>query len=96
MRCYGFKSETEALAWDKNPVDNAGIFVKAGIPLVHCYGDADEVVLWEENTKVMSERVKAAGGGISLFARPGGRHHPHGPVDPVSFADWVISNTLNS
>jgi hypothetical protein len=96
IRCYGFKSEDEALAWKKNPVDRADIFVRAGIPLVHGYGDADEVALWEENTGVMAERVKKAGGSIALFPRPGGKHHPHGPLDPASFADWIISKTLDS
>jgi hypothetical protein len=92
LKCYGFASEAEALAWPGNPVDNVAPLVKAGIPLVHSFGDADEVVPWEDNTKVLAERVAALGGTIKLFRKPGCRHHPHGPEDPKAFADWVLAN----
>jgi len=95
QKCYGFKSEAEAFAWDGNPVDRAGIFVRAGIPLVHIYGDADEVVPWEENTGLMAERVAAAGGRMNLFVKRGCGHHPHGPDDPESFCSWVLANALD-
>jgi pimeloyl-ACP methyl ester carboxylesterase len=94
LKCYGFKSEKQALAWDKNPVDNLKPIIKAGIPLVHVYGDADEVVPWYENTKVLAERVKKLGGKIKLFRKPGCKHHPHGPDDPDALADWIIKNAI--
>ncbi|OIO96031.1 MAG: hypothetical protein AUJ92_06895 [Armatimonadetes bacterium CG2_30_59_28] len=95
QECYGFQSEAEALAWNKNPVDQAGFFAQAGMPLVHCFGDADEVVPWEENTKAIADGVAAAGGEVKLIVKPGCGHHPHGPADPISFADWVIANARN-
>ncbi|MFA6176089.1 MAG: alpha/beta hydrolase [Phycisphaerae bacterium] len=94
FQCYGFNSEQEALAWPTNPVDNLAPIVKAGIPLVHVYGDADEVVPWEENTQVMAKRAAALGARIQLYRKPGCRHHPHGPDDPVVLADWILANTL--
>lgn len=94
QRCYGFASEAEALAWTKNPVDNIAPVVQAGIPLVHLFGDADEVVPWEENTKILAERVEALGGAINLIRKPGCKHHPHGPDDPSGLADWILANTL--
>lgn len=93
-KCYGFQSEEEALAWPGNPVDNLAPIIKAGIPLVHSFGDADEVVPWEENTKVIAERVEALGGEIQLYRKPGCKHHPHGPEDPKALADWVIEHAL--
>ena len=94
FKCYGFKSEEEALAWPHNPVDNLAPIIKAGIPIVHSYGDADEVVPWEENTKVIAERAEALGAKIQLYRKPGCGHHPHGPEDPVAFADWVLAHVL--
>ena len=47
---YGFANEAEALAYDKNPVDNLAPLAKAHVPLLHVYGDADDVVPWDENT----------------------------------------------
>ena len=94
LQCYGFKSEAEALAWPGNPVDNLAPIIQAGIPLVHVYGDADEVVPWEENTKVMVERAEALGAKIQTYLKPGCHHHPHGPADPRAFAVWVLAHVL--
>ena len=48
----------------------------AKVPLLHVYGDADEVVPWEENTGLVAERYRALGGDITLIAKPGVKHHP--------------------
>ncbi|WPJ97345.1 alpha/beta hydrolase [Coraliomargarita algicola] len=95
LKCYGFESEEEALAWPSNPVDQLAPIIAAGIPLVHSYGDADEVVPYQENTQVIAERAEALGAQVQLYRKPGCRHHPHGPEDPVAFSDWVLANVLN-
>lgn len=91
LRCYGFASEDEALSWRGNPLDQVEAIVREGIPLVHVYGDADEVVPWDENTGAMIERVQTLGGSIHTCLKPGALHHPHGPVNPAELADWVIA-----
>ena len=96
LRCYHFADEAEALAWPGNPIDRVGSLVQAGIPLVHSFGDADETVPWQENTQVLAERVAALNGKITLFRKPGGKHHPHGPADPEAFADLVIANASSA
>lgn len=58
---YGFADDAAALAYDKNPVDNLAPLAKAGIPLLHVYGDADDVVPWDENTGLIAERYKSWG-----------------------------------
>ncbi len=94
LDCYHFSSEAEALAWPKNPIDNLEPLIKAGIPVVHICGDADELVPWNENTGVIKERIESLGGKITLFLKPGGMHHPHGPENPEEFAGWVIDHAL--
>lgn len=94
IECYHFKSEAEALAWPGNPVDNVAPLVRAGVPLVHSFADADEAVPWEENTRVLAERVTALGGRIELLRKPGCKHHPHGPADCPAFVQWVLANVL--
>jgi lysophospholipase L1-like esterase/pimeloyl-ACP methyl ester carboxylesterase len=94
MERYHFKSEAEALAYDKNPVDNLAALAKAGIPLLHVYGDADDVVPWEENTGKLAEDYRALGGKITLIAKPGIGHHPHGLTDPTSIVEFIITNSV--
>ncbi|MHB8522649.1 MAG: GDSL-type esterase/lipase family protein [Limisphaerales bacterium] len=86
---YHFKSEAEALAYDKNPVDNLAPLAAAGVPLLHVYGDADEVVPWDENTGVVAERYRKLGGSIALIAKPGGKHHPHGLDDSTPIVNFI-------
>ena len=80
---YGFRDEAEALAFPGNPIDQLAPLAAAGVPLIHVYGDADEVVPWEENTGVVAARYRALGGVIELIAKPGVGHHPHGLPDPA-------------
>jgi pimeloyl-ACP methyl ester carboxylesterase len=93
IRCYGFKDEAEALAWPNNPVDRLEPLARAGIPLIHVVGDADDAVPVAENTAVIEERYKAMGGTITVFHKPGGGHHPHGLDDPGPVADLIMRYT---
>lgn len=86
---YGFKSEAEALAYTGNPVDRLRPLAVGRVPLLHVYGDADEVVPWEENTGLLAERYRRLGGDITLIAKPGVRHHPHGLDDSTPIVDFI-------
>jgi pimeloyl-ACP methyl ester carboxylesterase len=89
---YGFKDDAEALAYEHNPVDSLAPLAKAGIPLLHVYGDADDVVPWEENTGLVAERYRKLGGTIALIAKPGVGHHPHGLEDSAPIVDFIALN----
>ena len=75
---YHFASEAEALAYDKNPIDNLAPLAKAKIPLFHLCGDSDTVVPYEENTAIVKERYEKLGGPITVMMKKGMDHHPHG------------------
>lgn len=94
LESYHFSSDEEALSYKDNPLDTVKPLVDAKVPLVHIYGDADEVVPWDENTGEMVKRVEALGGSIKTINKPGCLHHPHGPEDPEEFASWVIDNSI--
>lgn len=89
---YGFETEAEALAYDKNPVDNLRPLVDAGVPILHVYGDADQVVPWEENTGLLASRYKELGGKIKLIGKPGVGHHPHGLDDPTPIVEFILEH----
>ena len=89
MERYGFKSEEEARAYPRNPVDALAPLAAAKVPLLHVFGDADEVVPWEENTGVVAERYKKLGGDITLIRKPGVHHHPHGLDDSTPIVEFI-------
>ena len=92
MERYGFKSEAEALAYKGNPIDNLAPLAQAKVPLLHVYGDADDVVPWPENTGLLAERYRQLGGDITLIAKPGIGHHPHGLPDPTPIVRFILKN----
>jgi pimeloyl-ACP methyl ester carboxylesterase len=87
---YGFSGPMEALAYKGNPVDNLEPLAKAGIPVIHVFGDKDAAVPWEENTKVVAERYRALGGRIVTIRKPGMDHHPHCLEDPTPVVEFVM------
>jgi pimeloyl-ACP methyl ester carboxylesterase len=89
---YHFNSEAEALAYDKNPIDNLAPLAAAKVPLLHVYGDADDVVPWDENTGIVAERYRKLGGNITLIAKPGVGHHPHGLDDSAPIVEFILKH----
>jgi pimeloyl-ACP methyl ester carboxylesterase len=92
---YGFQSDAEALAYKGNPVDNLAPLAGAKVPLLHVYGDADEVVPWDENSGVIATRYRQLGGRITLIAKPGVKHHPHGLDDSTPIVDFIWQHAAN-
>jgi len=92
QKVYGL-TESQALEYKLNPVDNLAPLAKAKIPLLHVCGAADDVVPLDENTGIIETRYKALGGEITVIAKPGVGHHPHSLEDPKPIVDFVLKNT---
>lgn len=86
---YGF-TEEQALAYDKNPVDNLAPLAKAGIPILAVIGEADEAVPVSENIDLVEKRYQELGGKIKVIRKPGCKHHPHSLVDPKPIVDFAV------
>ncbi len=93
LKAYSFQSDAEAIAYGKNPIDNLKPLADAHVPLLHVYGDADDVVPWDENTGVLTERYRKLGGSITLIPKPGIGHHPHGLSDPTPIVEFILQHT---
>lgn len=91
IKNYGFADEAEALAYKLNPIDELEPLAKAGVPLIHVVGDADDVVPVAENTALIESRYKALGGRIEVLHKPGVGHHPHGLDDPKPVVDFILN-----
>jgi pimeloyl-ACP methyl ester carboxylesterase/lysophospholipase L1-like esterase len=89
LKVYGL-TEQQALAYDKNPVDNLAPLAKAHIPILAIIGDADEVVPVSENINLVETRYQALGGKIRVIRKPGGKHHPHSLPDPAPIVDFAV------
>ena len=92
-RTYGFQSADEANAYQGNPVDNLEPLAKAGVPIIHVVGDADEVVPIAENTSLAEKRYKEMGGVFEVIHKPGVGHHPHSLKDPAPIVEFVVKHT---
>ena len=92
LKLWNFKDEAAALAYRGNPVDSLASLAKQKVPLLHVFGDADDVVPWDENTALIEERYKALGGPITLIRKPGIGHHPHGLEDSTPIVEFIEKN----
>ena len=93
LELWKFPDEAAALAWTGNPVDHLAPLAQHQVPLLHVFGDADEVVPWEENTGLIASRYEALGGSITLIRKPGTGHHPHGLDNSTPIVDFIIKHT---
>ena len=93
LAAYGFADEAAALAWKGNPLDHARTIAKAGIPVLHVVGDADDVVPVEENTALFEKEMARLGAPIAVIHKPGVGHHPHSLNDPGPIVQFILSAT---
>jgi pimeloyl-ACP methyl ester carboxylesterase len=72
---YGLtKEELTARLAEFNPIDHLDGLLRNQVPMFAVHGDADTVVPYEENTKLLRERYEAGGGSIRVKVIPGGGH----------------------
>ena len=93
LKIYNLDVES-VLNFKNIPINNAIKVAKAGIPALHICGAADIVVPYEENSKLLINNFKAAGGDISVILKPGVGHHPHSLENPKLIVNFILKNTL--
>ncbi len=89
LKLYG-QTEAEALAFNGNPIDALRPLAERKVPILSVCGDSDDVVPFEENSKILAERYKALGGPIEVILKPGIGHHPHSLKDPKPIVDFIL------
>ncbi len=92
LEAYGL-TEKQAEQFKQNPIDKLRPLARAGVPLLHICGDADQVVPLDENTAILEERYKKLGGSIETIIKSGVGHHPHSLEDPAQIVDFICKNT---
>jgi len=75
------------------PIYNCVKLAEAKIPLLNVCGDIDTVVPMDENTTILAETYRKAGGEIQIIVKKGVGHHPHCLADPKPIVDFILKNT---
>ena len=88
QEAYGV-DESTIVNFRHSPIDHMDILVENRIPMIMVYGDADHVVIYEENGKVLEQYCREKGGILETICKPGCDHHPHGLEDPSPVAEFV-------
>lgn len=82
--------QTTVQDYEGIPLYTCKAVTKAGIPVIHVYGDADMVVPPTENTLLLAKSFKAAGGKIKLIRKKRVGHHPHSLEDPKRIVNFIL------
>jgi pimeloyl-ACP methyl ester carboxylesterase len=92
LKAYGL-TEEQGLKYDRNPIDQLEPLAKAGVPILHVVGDADDVVPVSENSAIIEQRYRKLGGSIQVISKPGIGHHPHALKDPTPIVEFITKHT---
>ena len=93
LEAYNLDEES-VLNFTDIPINNAVKVARAGIPVIHVCGLADDVVPYSENTEILAKKFKEAGGPIELILKEGVGHHPHSLENPKPLLDFILRNSI--
>ncbi|MBR5157495.1 MAG: alpha/beta hydrolase [Clostridia bacterium] len=88
VEAYGV-NESTILNFRNSPIDHMDKLLNNKIPIIMVYGEADEVVIYEEHGKVLESYYKENGGVLEIHSKPGCKHHPHGLENPEPIVNFV-------
>ncbi|WP_461444549.1 alpha/beta hydrolase family protein [Maribacter sp.] len=92
LDAYGLDDKS-VLTFKGIPLYTSTKVAEANIPVLHVYGDSDQVVPYEENTGKLKDLFEAAGGTIQIISKKGVGHHPHSLKDPKPIVDFILENS---
>jgi len=85
---YGVNRST-IVNFRKSPIDQMEPLIQNNIPVIMVYGNADNIVVYEENGKVLEEYYREHGGVMKVIAKSMCGHHPHGLNDVTPIIDFI-------
>ena len=80
---------SELICYREHPIDKLQILRDHNIPIILVYGDADDVVPYEENGAILTRFYRATGGILEAYGKAGCGHHPHGLPDNTPIVRFV-------
>lgn len=83
-------TDDEARLYRFNPIDHFESLAEKMVPILIVCGDADRVVPYDENTKILKERYEKANAPITVIVKPGNDHHPHSLENPEPIVQFIL------
>jgi pimeloyl-ACP methyl ester carboxylesterase len=91
MNAHGL-SLAKAKSYRDDALDHAQVLARAGVPVIHVCGDADESVPYPQHTAEFARRYRRFRGTIKLIVKKGGKHHPHSLKNPTPIVEFILSH----
>jgi pimeloyl-ACP methyl ester carboxylesterase len=88
-----FASDAEAVEKAVDPVKGFEAAIRNKVLLISVHGTADRTVPYEDNAKRLVDLWRKSGGRVEVFAKEGGRHHPHGLRDHAPLIDLLVGTS---
>ena len=79
----------DLINYRNHPIDNVDPIIKNKIPVMLICGDKDPIVPYNENGKLLQEKLLRAGADVTVILKPGCEHHPHGLEDLTPLLAFV-------
>jgi len=86
---YGFKTDDQAKAYLKNPVDTIQALKQANIPILYLVGADDNVVPPAENSGLAEKKLNPYPL-LTVINKPGKGHHPHSLPNPAPITEFAL------
>ena len=85
-------SKSTIVNFRKSAIDHMEPLIKHKIPIIMVYGNADDIVIYAENGKVLEDYYKEKNGVMKVIKKSMGKHHPHGLKEPSLLVQFVEEN----
>ena len=93
VKAYPGITRTKLLNFDNHPALKAQTILEHKIPVLMIYGDADEVVPYDENGQLFENVYEGSKELLTVIKCEGRGHHPHGvPEKPEIVVDFVLKH----
>lgn len=85
-------AESEFVNFRESAIDNLKPLTENNIAVIMLYGNADDVVLYNENGKILEDFYNKNNGKIKVISKTMSGHHPHCLDDPTVIVEFVEQN----
>ncbi len=94
LEAYGFESEEQALAYERNPVDTVKPFAEAEFPVLHVTGSPGVVAPYKENAGLFRRRYGTMGGERFVGIVKQDDAPERALADPTAIVHFILLHTL--